>query len=81
MYNFTIFRFMMFSECLEHGKYDFQYLQATVRAKKLLNFEFWSCSQSETVAPLSGAKNISPKLQKLRQTLTVRDFRILIRLS
>ena len=42
---------------------------------------FGSCGQSETGVPLSGAKNISPKLQKLRQTLTMRYFRILIRLS
>ena len=38
MYNFLIFRFMMFSERLEYGKYDFQHLQGTVRVQKPVEF-------------------------------------------
>ena len=48
----------------------------TCSISKLLRF--WVV---QTGVPLSGAKNISPKLQKFRQTLHHWNFRILIRLS
>ena len=42
MQNFLAFRFMMFSERLEHGKYDFQHLQGTVSALKPAQFRGFS---------------------------------------
>ena len=37
---------MMFSERLEHGKYDFQHLQGTVRAQKPAQFRWFSEDKS-----------------------------------
>ena len=37
-----IFRFMMFSERLKYGKYDFRHLQGTVRVQKPAQFRGFS---------------------------------------